>query len=205
MDAPIFQAVLDDSDPSKGLSFVSLVEEPAVEIDFVALQEGAVITPYTLSVKLEVQSEEKRIISGVAMLADTAIPRYDSKFGKYYIMMNKDTIRKMVVKFFKERGAKSANEHHSDPLEGVIFFESYITDEARGVAAPNEFENIPNGSWVLSAYVESDEAWQKVKDGEYNGFSIEGYFDFIPFDEKKELIAELAKIEEDMAAELEKM
>jgi hypothetical protein len=38
------------------------------------------------------------------------------------------------------------------------------------------FPDLPPGSWVATYYVDNDEVWEKIKSGEYNGFSLEGYF-----------------------------
>jgi len=40
------------------------------------------------------------------------------------------------------------------------------------------FEDVANGSWFGSFYVENDEVWKQVKAGEYRGFSVEGLFDY---------------------------
>ena len=36
--------------------------------------------------------------------------------------------------------------------------------------------NLPKGTWMVSMKINNDELWQKVKDGELKGLSIEGYF-----------------------------
>ena len=37
-------------------------------------------------------------------------------------------------------------------------------------------EHVTNGSWFGSYAIDNDDVWQKVKDGTFNGFSVEGYF-----------------------------
>ena len=53
----------------------------------------------------------------------------------------------------------------------------------------------PVGAWAVAMRVENDEVWNNVKEGNYLGFSIEGFFT-----DKEEFSAEdmetLAKIEE---------
>jgi hypothetical protein len=34
----------------------------------------------------------------------------------------------------------------------------------------------PEGTWVITMKVGNGELWDKIKQGKYNGFSIEGYF-----------------------------
>jgi hypothetical protein len=40
------------------------------------------------------------------------------------------------------------------------------------------FEDIADGSWFGSFYVENDDVWQQIKDGTFRGFSVEGVFDY---------------------------
>jgi hypothetical protein len=40
------------------------------------------------------------------------------------------------------------------------------------------FENVPDGSWFGSFYVENEEVWKSVKSGDYKGFSVEGMFEY---------------------------
>lgn len=63
---------------------------------------------------------------------------------------------------------------HEDLTEDVYIFESFIIDDRK--RTPEGFEKIPNGSWFVSMKIENDEVWEKVKAGEFRGFSIEGVF-----------------------------
>jgi hypothetical protein len=38
------------------------------------------------------------------------------------------------------------------------------------------FPDLPEGSWMATFYIENDEVWDQIKSGEFNGFSLEGYF-----------------------------
>jgi hypothetical protein len=58
-----------------------------------------------------------------------------------------------------------------------------------------QFENLPDGTWFLGAKILSDDAWAKVKDGTFRGFSVEGEFNMIPmqFRNKEEDIIDKLK------------
>ena len=45
---------------------------------------------------------------------------------------------------------------------------------------PKAFPDVPDGSWFISAKVEDDATWEKVKSGEVKGFSVEGIFRQVP-------------------------
>jgi hypothetical protein len=71
----------------------------------------------------------------------------------------------------------------SDPtkkVEGCTMFEVFISDAARGVSPLKGFEHISDGSLFASYYIENNEVWEKVKSGEFKGFSVEGLFKLKP-------------------------
>lgn len=118
---------------------------------------------------------EKRLVTAPVMIAETAIPRFNPDLGKYYVKFSKDTIEKMMKKYFKENKIHKVNTNH-DPRQqkdGIYMMESYIVGDRTDSKI---FPELPEGSWVATYYVDNDEVWQKIKDGEYNGFSLEGYF-----------------------------
>jgi hypothetical protein len=118
---------------------------------------------------------EKRIVTAPVMVADTPILRYNPELGKYWVKFKPETIEKMMKKYFKENKIHKVNTNH-DPKsrkDGVYMMESYIVGDRN---TSKLFPNIPDGSWMATFYVENDEVWEKIKEGEYNGFSLEGYF-----------------------------
>ena len=42
---------------------------------------------------------------------------------------------------------------------------------------PKQFDDVPDGSWFASYYVENDEVWNQVKDGTFKGFSVECFME----------------------------
>jgi hypothetical protein len=39
---------------------------------------------------------------------------------------------------------------------------------------------LPEGSWFITAKVNNDDVWTKIKSGDIKGFSIEGLFKYSP-------------------------
>jgi hypothetical protein len=133
-------------------------------------------------------NEEKRLVTAPVMLAETKILRYNPDLGKYWVKFSPETIEKMMRKYFKENKIHKVNTNH-DPKtrkDGVYMMESYIVGDRN---ESKVFPDLPKGSWVATFYVENDEVWDKIKSGEYNGFSLEGYF--------------IEKYEDDMIAKIE--
>lgn len=127
----------------------------------------------------EIQDEEEMIISGPIMMANKPIYRNDIN-GEYYVVFSPETIKKIAQKFFKKGYQSNVNLMHDDgqTVEGVTMFESWITDEKRGIYPMKGFEDVPNGSWFGSFKVDNQEVWDKVKTGEFKGFSVEGVFNY---------------------------
>ena len=172
MDLPIYQLeISDDLNDGAEVDFVALVDRPAIERDFLKFKEARS--------NFAIQSEERRIVSGALMLADTPIYRNDSN-GEYYVTFTPGTIEKIAQKFFKKGYQSNVNLMHdgNQEVEGVTMFESWIKDSSRGVAPMKGFEDAPEGSWFGSFKVENEDVWDRVKSGEFKGFSVEGVFNY---------------------------
>lgn len=133
-----------------------------------------------MSAKFSVVNEEQRIISGPLMLADELIYRNNEKLGEHYVKFSADTIKKIAIKFAKKKYQTNVNLMHDDnqQVEGVTMFESWLVDKNRGVKPMGDFEEVPDGSWFGSFYVENDEVWTKIKEGGLRGYSVEGIFEY---------------------------
>jgi hypothetical protein len=59
-----------------------------------------------------------------------------------------------------------------------------------------QFENLPDGTWFLGAKVNNEETWQKVKDGTFKGFSVEGMFDMTEIKMRKSADEVIMKLRE---------
>jgi hypothetical protein len=120
-------------------------------------------------------NDEKRIVMAPVMLADTKIVRHSNEIGKYYVKFTPETIEKMMRKYFVDGKINNVNVNHEqgEKKDDIYMIESFIVgDRTKSMV----FSDIPDGSWVASYYVGNDEIWEKIKSGEYNGFSLEGSF-----------------------------
>lgn len=167
MDLPIYEALIsDDINDDTEINFVALVKRPAIERNFMAFAE---------KMRFAVQ-EDRRIVSGPLLLADTPIYRNMPGMGEFYIVFTAEQIYKAVNRFFKKGYQANLNTNHSDQIvPGATMFESWIADSTRGVLPMKGFEDAPDGSWFGSFKVEDDATWNAVKSGEFKGFSIEGF------------------------------
>ena len=167
----ILELIINEEDDDSGISFISLVDQPATEKLWLKFNKQQ-----PLNFEFKIQDEEKRIVSGYFMVADLPIPRLNDLNEKFFVVFKKDTINKIVNKFFKQGYSNKINLMHDQEMDGVYVIESLIIDNERGSIAPKEFEKVPNGSWWGSMRVENNEVWELVKTGQVKGFSVEGMF-----------------------------
>ena len=102
---PVYQAVI--SDEQCGMLRISLVDDPAVQSNFVAFSKNQ--QPRQLM--YAVQNEDKRLVLGVVMRADFPIlrrqPLTDDKEMEFYIIYKADTIRAMAAsRFARQQGTR---------------------------------------------------------------------------------------------------
>lgn len=156
-----------DESEELGMFSVSLVDFPAVETSFLCFNEEK-------PKQLFFAKPEEHIITGIALRADLPIYRVNPKTGEeYYVVFNKETIKKMIARYSKQGMMNNVDLQHSGELvSGVYMVESFIINDERGIR-PKEFSDIEDGSWVVSYYVEDDDLWEQIKNGnDLNGFSI---------------------------------
>lgn len=161
----IYEALL--SDVTDGIYTVSLVDCPAVQSDFMCFNEQKPLN-------FKVENEEKRLIMGVVMRADYPIYRIAPNGEEYYIKFSKETIEKLAEKMLFDNTSNNINLNHNpnDYVEDVYLREIFIKSVEKGIN-PKGFENIEDGSLFAVYKVHSDEVWERVKKGEFKGFSIE--------------------------------
>ena len=168
---PVFDALVPDEDT--GMLKISLVDIPAVMSDFLVFNAEKEFQMYSI------QDEEKRLVYGVVARANYPILRISPKIGKYYIVFKPEIIRVMAEKYLAESRQNDVSTMHTTDVEGVQMVQYFIKDSTRGVN-PEGFADIADGSLFAEFHILNDEVWAAIKAGTYNGFSLEGVFDFIP-------------------------
>ena len=160
------------SEEKEGVFAISLVENPAIEIDFIALSKGNII-------KLAEVSEEKRLLISPVLIPNQPIYRKDDNGNEFNIVFPEETILKAQQNFYKQGYQRNSNIEHDNKLtlNDVTFVESWIKEDDTHDKSLKYGFDLPNGTWFAVMKVENDETWQRVKNGEVKGFSIEGNFD----------------------------
>ena len=168
MELPIKKAIIDVEDSEMGLKTVSLVSDPAIQINWIKFNKQS-------EIKLAIQNEDKRIIFTPVLIPNQLIYR-NIAGEEFNLMFDKETIEQVEQKWVKDNLSSTVDiEHSSKLIDGVTFFESVLLNNERFATAKG-FEGLPEGTWFLTGKVESDDVWTKVKSGEINGVSIDGLF-----------------------------
>ena len=190
MELPIYELkIQEDLADDAEVSFVALVDKPAIQKDFMVFNEQ--------KLAFAIQDEAQHIISGPLMLAEEPIIRNNAKYGQHFIKFSAETIKEIAIKFSKKGYQKNVNLMHDEnmQLDGLVMFESFIVDSKRGIKPMNGFEDVKDGSWFGSFYVENPQAWDLIKQGKVKGFSVEGMFDYVlPTKTPEQQLQELAAL-----------
>ena len=141
---------------------VSLVEDPAIESNFIALSKQK------SSIKLE---NEKRLLIGAALVPNKPIYR-NVNGNEFYISFDETTIEKLAQDFLANDYQHNITVDHQEDANDIVIVESWIKTSENDKSV-NYGLNEPIGTWFIGMKVNNDEIWQRVKDGFYKGFSIE--------------------------------
>ena len=141
---------------------VSLVEDPAIESNFIALSKQK------SSIKLE---NEKRLLIGAALVPNKPIYR-NVNGNEFYISFDETTIEKLAQDFLANDYQHNITVDHQEDANDIVIVESWIKTSENDKSVSYGL-NEPIGTWFIGMKVNNDEIWQRVKDGFYKGFSIE--------------------------------
>ena len=162
----IVELFIDENDEVSGIEAISVVENPAIEENFIALKNQ--------EFKLAEVDKEKRILMGAALIPNKPIYRTNGE-QEYYIYFSQATVRKASELFFIKGNQNNSTLEHQLELKGLTAVESWIVESEQDKSRMYDL-NVPIGTWMVSMKVNNDDVWKKVKAGEVKGFSIEGYF-----------------------------
>jgi hypothetical protein len=165
----IVELLIDEEQLLSGIEAISIVDQPAIEENFVALSKQH-------EIKLAQVDEEKRILMGAALVPDKNIYRRDGE-DEYYIYFSKDTVRKASQLFLMRGNQNKSTLEHQAELHGLSVVESWIIEDEVHDKSRKYDMDLPVGTWMVSMKVNNDDVWNNyVKTGKVKGFSIEGYF-----------------------------
>ena len=174
-----YSVVADDSE----IYAISLVEEPAIEVDYVAFDKDKETKPNLKFI--EDKQNEKYMILGPALIPDKNIYRnYDG--DEFYVSFSAECIEKLSYKFMKTcYGDGCFTKDHESFAQGCSLAESWIKTSENDKSVEYGFD-CPIGTWFVAAKIDSIDLWESIKKGERKGFSIESWVDLEEIFENKD-------------------
>ena len=121
--------------------------------------------------------EDQQIVVGPLMIPNKLIFRVDENGEPYYVYFTEETIQKIARKMMEEKKLDSINlEHIQDHTVDGNLIETWLVEDTEKDKQQIYGMDYQKGTWMGMYKVEDPAIWQKVKNGELKGFSIEGYF-----------------------------
>jgi hypothetical protein len=163
----IVELIIDEKEDLSGVEAISVVEFPAIEENFIALNQ---------QLQLAKVDDEKRILMGAALIPNKNIYRRNGE-DEYYIFFSDATVKKASELFLMNSNQNNATLEHQKKINDLSVVESWIVEDTEMDKSKKYGLNAPIGTWMVSMKVNNDTIWNDfVKTGKVKGFSIEGYF-----------------------------
>ena len=164
----IIELILDEEFEDAGIDAISIVENPAIEEDFIALKKQ--------EISLAEINKDKKLLMGALLVPNKPIFRKTGE-DEYYIYFSKDTIQKASQLYLRNGKQNNTTLEHQHSLSGLTLVESWIVEDKEKDKSKIYNMNVPVGTWMGTVKVNNDEVWNEyVKTNKVKGFSIEGYF-----------------------------
>jgi hypothetical protein len=164
----IYELVIEDEEID-GIHAISLVEEPAIESNFVFFDKE--------KVHFAAVNDEKRLLMGPILIPDKQILRIDGEGMPYHVFFKPETIKRLSEMYLEKKYTDKSTLEHDKKITGVNLVESWIVESRTKDKSAMYGLSVPVGTWMGTFKVNNDDIWENyVKTGEVKGFSIEGLF-----------------------------
>jgi hypothetical protein len=162
---PTYKVVVNPDDDSTGVYAVSLVDQPAIEVDWIKLQKE-------LQDILFSANKDKQMLFGPLLIPNKLILRKASNGDLYNIMFDAETIQVIADKYNETKINDIFNFQHSERVVDAVLLQNWITGE-KDKSQDYGFD-LPSGSWFCGVKVKDESFWMnEVKSEKVKGFSIE--------------------------------
>lgn len=155
-------------DNEDGINALSLVDEPAIKKDWVALSKQKEV------VRFATVDGDKQLLVALMLLPEAPIYR---KFGdvEMYVYVSEDTIQLISEDFLKKGNQAKITAMHQELLSGIVLTQSWLVEDPKMDKINLYNLDAPKGSWAGVLKVENKEIWDEyIKTGILKGVSVEG-------------------------------
>ena len=163
----VFELTIDD-EAVDGVFAVSLVSEPAIEMNWVYFGK---------ELKFAAIDTEKQMLIGPLLVPNKKILRVDGEGKPYRVFFSPETIQRLSQMYLEKKYTDSATLEHENKINGVHLVESWIVESSTKDKSSLYGLSLPIGSWAGVFKIDNPTVWNEfVKTGMVQGFSIEGIF-----------------------------
>ena len=162
---PTYRIIVNPEDDTTGVYAVSLVDEPAIEVDWIKLQK--IIEDFSFAV-----NKDKQMLFGPLLIPNKLIYRRDESGKEYNIVFDEETIQTIADKYNENKLTDVFNFQHSDKKVEAVLLQNWITgttDKSQDYGFV-----LPKGTWFGGVKVKDEGFWlDEVKTEKVKGFSVE--------------------------------
>ena len=159
-----YRVVVNADDELTGVYAVSLVDQPAIEVDWIKLGKAEELF---FSV-----NKDKQMLFGPLLIPNKLILRKSQSGELFNIMFDAETIQIIADKYNESKINDIFNFQHSDKQVNAVLLQNWITGE-KDKSQDYGFD-LPAGTWFAGVKVKDEKFWlDEVKTDKVKGFSIE--------------------------------
>lgn len=162
---PTYRIIVNAEDDTTGVYAVSLVDEPAIEIDWIKLSKQ--IEEFSFAA-----NKDKQMLFGPLLIPNKLIYRMDEKGQEYNIVFDEETIQTIADKYNESKLGDVFNFQHSDKKVEAVLLQNWITGTTD---KSSEWGfSLPKGTWFGGVKIKDEDFWKdEVKTERVKGFSVE--------------------------------
>ena len=190
---PTYRVVVNPDDETTGVYAVSLVDTPAIEVDWITLSKEIIEFEFSAN-------KDKQMLFGPLLIPNKLIFRRDEKGNEYNIVFDEETIQVIADKYNENKLNDIFNFQHSDKKVEAILLQNWITGELD--KSQDYGFALPKGTWFGGVKVKDENFWMsEVKTEKVKGFSIEikAGVELIEMSKVKSILAKRTSVKSVMA------
>lgn len=197
---PIYDICIDDD--SLGLTAISIVDDPAIQENFIAFKDEKLVES-----NLWLSSHEKREIVSPVLIPNQLILRRSEDGQLYYIRWSEKTIRQSAERYLANGWFNNVTVNHptfydenltyEDVLEkDVYMLRMWIIEDEKTDDANTKYGfSLPKGTLMVHFKIHNRKIWKRIKDGELKGLSIEAFTSMVKSDNDINLNISMNKLD----------
>lgn len=164
MELKTYRVIVNADDDLTGVYAVSLVDQPAIEVDWIKLGK---VEEFFFSA-----NKDKQMLFGPLLIPNKLILRKSADGELFNIMFDAETIQIIADKYNENKINDIFNFQHSDKGVNAVLLQNWIT--GKNDKSQDYGFDLPEGTWFAGVKVKDEEFWMnEVKTDKVKGFSIE--------------------------------